>query len=326
MAYKILVTVPFTEEQKAVFREAAVGFQDEIIFTHAPKEIEEQMKSADAVIGNVSTDVLSRATKLKWLQLNSSGADKYVKPGILPEGALLTSATGSYGTALSEYMVCMLLVMMKKIPLYMNNQKEGRWKDEGPVTTPAGKRILIVGTGDIGLSFARRIRAFALPDAPITLVGVRRRAGVCPEELDEIHPISALKGEAARADVIAVSLPGTEETYHLFDKNMLLACKKGSFLINVGRGSVIENDALKDPEVYTHFSGMYFDVFEKEPLPDNDLLYHIPGLYVTPHICGDFHLDLTLQNIADIALHNYKAFHGEGEYRSVIDMSTGYAG
>ncbi len=321
MAKKILVTVPFTAEQREALQQAATAYGDKMTFAEAP----ESLAPYDAIIGNVPAGRLSEAGKLKWLQLNSAGADAYVKPGVLPDGAVLTCATGSYGTAIAEYMVAMLLLMMKKIPAYLAHQQRGEWSDEGPVTTPAGKRILIVGTGDIGLSFARRIAAFALPDHPIQLVGVRRRASVCPEPLDEIHPLSELREQVAQADVIAVALPGTPATYHLFDADMLLAAKKGAYLMNVGRGSVIDNAALLRPEVYEHFAGIWSDVFEQEPLPAGDPLYSVPGLYVTPHITGQFHLDITLENIARIALKNYRAWHGEGAYQSRVDITTGYA-
>ena len=310
MAKKILVTVPFTAEQREALQQAATAYGDKMTFAEAP----ESLAPYDAIIGNVPAGRLSEAGKLKWLQLNSAGADAYVKPGVLPDGAVLTCATGS-----------MLLLMMKKIPAYLAHQQRGEWSDEGPVTTPAGKRILIVGTGDIGLSFARRIAAFALPDHPIQLVGVRRRASVCPEPLDEIHPLSELREQVAQADVIAVALPGTPATYHLFDADMLLAAKKGAYLMNVGRGSVIDNAALLRPEVYEHFAGIWSDVFEQEPLPAGDPLYSVPGLYVTPHITGQFHLDITLENIARIALKNYRAWHGEGAYQSRVDITTGYA-
>lgn len=322
---KIVTVVPFTQRQCAALKAETDYFGDEIVFLNGQEPTEDQIREADAIIGNVAPERLKGAERLKWMQLNTAGADRYVKAGTFPEGAVLTCSTGSYGTAISEYMVAMLLVMMKKIPQYLENQKAGIWKDEGSVQSPAGKRILIVGTGDIGLSFARRIRAFSLREHPIRLVGVRRRPDTCPEELDEIHGIGELGDEAAKADVIAVSLPGTKETYHLFDEEMLKKCKKGSYFMNVGRGSAVDNEALKKPEVYGNFAGIWLEVTEKEPLPENDPLYHVPGLLITPHITGDFHLDITLENIAGIAIKNYVAWKNGGRMKSVVDFSSGYA-
>ena len=325
MSRKVLVTVPFTDEQKKQLSAAGKEYGDSFIFSEDESVIDREVEDADGIIGNVSPEKLRRAGKLTWMQLNSAGADVYAKEGVVPDQAVLTCATGSYGTALSEYMVCMLLVMMKRIPQYLENQKNGIWRDEGPVTTPAGKRILVVGTGDIGMSFARRIKAFELPDHPITLAGVRRRTGSCPEPLDEIHSVDELPEQVAKADIIAVSMPGSKETYHLFDRELLLKCRRGAYLINIGRGTVLDNEALKDPEISGRFSGIYIDVCEQEPLPDNDPLFRVPNLYITPHITGTYHLDITVQNIADTAEHNYRAWHGECGFKSVVNKKTGYA-
>lgn len=327
MGKRIISIVPFTEDQRKTLKDIASSYGDELLFLEDADDsrLKEEIKTIDAIIGNVSPDLLTGAEKLTWLQLNSAGVDSYVKPGKVPEKTVITCASGSYGTAISEYMAAMLLVMMKKIPLYLKNQEAGLWRDEGSVASPAGKRILIVGTGDIGLSFARRIKAFELPDHPIRLIGVRRRTDTIPEPLDEIHSLDELPELVKEADVIALSLPGTQATYHLFDRELLSRCKEGSYLINVGRGSVIENEALKDPNVYGRFAGIYIDVCEQEPLPDHDPLFAVLNLYITPHITGFYHLDITLQRIAEITEHNLKAWHGEGEFISRVNRATGYA-
>lgn len=322
---EILVTVPFTEEQRAMLAETAASRGDRMVFLSGKDLTDERLLEADAAIGNIPPEKLKKAPRLQWLQLNSAGADDYVRGGILPENVTLTCATGSYGTAVSEYMCVMLLAMMKKIPQYLADQKEHRWANEGSVESPAGKRILIAGTGDIGLSFARKIRGFSLPDYPITISGVRRRADQCPPELDEIHPLEALEEEVQKADVIAAALPGTPLTHHLFDEALLKKCRKGAYLMNVGRGSVVDNAALLKPEVYENFSGIWLDVFEKEPLPAEDPLYRVPNLLITPHIAGKFYLDITLQKLADLAAENYRAWKGDGAFRSVVDRKTGYA-
>lgn len=309
-----------SDAQRAAMRSIIEERGDEVVFVTEMDPDPAVIASADAVIGNLNPEVLQTIPGLKWVQLNSAGADKYVKPGIIPDGVVLTCATGAYGIGIAEYMIAQLLNMMKRIPAYYDNQKAGIWRDEGLVTSPMGKRVLIVGTGNIGMEFARRIRAFGAE-----VVGIRRRAGVCPEGLSEIHTMDELQAEAAKADVIALTLPGTPETYHLFNEETLLACKKGSYLINVGRGNVVEHAAIIKEEVWSNFAGIYLDVHETEPLPEGDPIYTIPNLLMTPHITGDFHLDITAQNICNIAMHNYLAFKGEGTFKSVVDLQTGYA-
>lgn len=333
---KIYVMAPFTEAQTEQLKQLASAYQDELFFSPGKLSMSGlgaalsgekepiSLSEVDAVIGNVPAKRLQEASakealRFSWMQLNSSGADAYVKEGILPADTVLTSATGAYGIGIAEYMVCMLLNMMKKVPAYLEDQKKHLWTDEGMVTTPFGKRVLVVGCGNIGMEFAGRMRAFGC-----TLVGIRRREGKCPEEFDEMHTLPELGEEAAKADVIALCLPGTPETFHLFDREQLSSCREGAYLINVGRGNVIDNRALAEEAIASRFSGIWLDVCEEEPLPVNDPLYGLQNLLLTPHITGGFHLDLTLQNIFDISMHNYRAFHGEGDYISVVDRSTGY--
>lgn len=283
------------------------------------EEAFEQLVDADAVMGNFSIDALSVCRHLELLQLNSSGADAYAKTDKISKDTVITTATGAYGIGIAEYMVAMLLTMMKKIPAYLENQKKAIWADEGMVTTPYGKRVLIIGTGNIGLEFAKRIRPFGCK-----LVGIRRRAGECPAELDEIYTMDALKKELGKADVVALCLPGTPDTLHLMNEEMLMSCKEGAYLMNVGRGNVIPLEALQKSEITEHFAGIWLDVCEVEPLPEGHMLYQIPNVLITPHITGGFHLDLTCQQIYEISEHNMKAWLGDGEYKSVLDRETGY--
>lgn len=311
---KVLIYGPFDQAKKAEFQNIA-----DCIFPSPSEFTTELLQSVDGVIGNLPVSLLETAPNLEFIQLTSSGADAYAGQNKIPAETVITTATGSYGIGIAEYMVAMLLNMMKKVPAYLDDQKAAVWKDEGVVTTPMGKRVLIIGTGNIGTEFAKRMRAFGA-----TLVGMRRRAGACPAEYDEICTIDQLKEELPKADVIALSLPGTPETRHLFDSETMKLCKKGAYLMNVGRGNVIPMETLLDPSVTERFGGIWVDVCETEPLPEGHPLFHASNVLLTPHITGGNHLDVTIQNIFDICMYNMKAWINGGEYRSVLDRETGY--
>lgn len=315
---KVLVTIPFNDDQKERLMNAYGDV--EVSFTEGSAVTSETLDKVDALIGNVSTDLLKGKTNLQWVQLNSSGADAYAKPGVVPENTVLTCATGAYGLAISEYMVGMLMVMMKKVPGYIECQKAGEWKPLGPVKSPYGKRVLLVGTGNIGLEFAKRMKAFGC-----TLVGVRNRADVCPAELDEIHSVAELKEQVAMADVIALSLPGTDACYHLFNREILSSCKEGAYLMNVGRGTAIDTAVLLDEAVSSRFGGIWLDVCEVEPLPANDPLFFVTNMLITPHITGGYNLAETTENILDITLQNMKAWHDDGKFVHLVSRKDGYS-
>ena len=314
----ILIAEKTTPEVRRQLLEAAGG-EAELIFAETQAVTRQQVLQADALIGNVDPVLLEDAPRLKWVQLMSSGADAYAGHAPLRDAFTLTSATGAYGVGIAEYMVCMLLVMMKKIPAYYEQQKSGVWRDAGEVVSPAGKRVLIVGTGNLGTEFARRMRPFGCK-----IIGVRRRPGTCGAEYDAMYTLDALKELLPQADVVALCLPGTPETYHLFDGAMLSRCKPGAFLMNVGRGTVIPREALLDPAVTERFAGIWVDVLENEPLPDGDPLFEVEKLLITPHIAGGWHLDETRRRIFALVAENLALWLHHAPLMRTVDWKTGY--
>lgn len=315
---QVLVVGTFSDAEKQQLIAAGEGAS--LAFRTDEAVTEADLRGIDALIGNPPRAMVEQADRLQWMQLLSSGADVYAPSAVLRDrGVVLTTATGAYGVGIAEYMVAMLLVMMKKVPTYLDQQKSAVWRDAGAVVSPAGKRVLIVGTGNLGGEFAKRMRPFGCE-----IVGVRRRAGACPPDFDRVCTLAELPAELPLADIVALCLPGTPETYHLFDKAMLSCCKPGAYFMNVGRGTVIPTEALLDREVTDRFAGLWVDVLETEPLPDGHPLFSVPNLIVTPHITGGLHLDLTRRNILAICTQNLRAWLDGAPLRSVLDWATGY--
>ena len=309
---KVLMTITdFTQEENNQLNDIA-GL--DVIFKDKADITKEDIKNADAVVGNIEPSLL-KDENLEWFQSESAGVNQYLN--VLDRKCLLTCATGSYGIAISEYMIAMMLNIMKRIPAYFKDQENQHWVNEGRVISPIGKRILVVGTGDIGKQFAKRAK-----DLGGHIVGMRRREGDI-EGFDEMYTIDALKREVALADVIAISLPSSEHTYHLFNKEILNSCKNDAILMNVGRGNVLDTSILKD--VADQFLGIWLDVLEEEPLPANSPLWHIDNLYITPHITGGYQLDITLKNLYKIVRHNMIAYASNTEMVSIVDRKWGYA-
>ena len=157
MSKQVLVVIPVEERHKEYLENIGTG----CVFTYtSPKAVtEEELANAQIIIGNVSAEQLAKAPKLEWFQLNSAGSDAFCKPGVLREGVLLTNATGAYGLAISEHMLGVTLMMQKHLAEYYVNQKNHQWKDEGTVTSIYGSTTLVVGLGDIGGEYAKRMKA-----------------------------------------------------------------------------------------------------------------------------------------------------------------------
>lgn len=314
---RILVTLPVTEEQKRQYADTAP--QAEFVYCRKDEVTTELLIGVNAVIGNVAPSMLSGATGLEWVQLNSAGTDGYLADGVLAEKVVLTNATGAYGVGIAEHMTGQLLMMMKKFPDYLKNQEHHLWKDEGKVRAVYGSHILIVGMGDIGTEFAVRMKAFG---AYVT--GLRRTVREKPACVDEIDTIDHLEAQLARADVVAVCLPGTRETYHMFSERQFASMKEGAYFINIGRGNIVDSNALKDALKSGRLSGASVDVCETEPLPEGEELWSCPNILITPHVSGGFHLQHTVDRIVEISLKNVNAYMGRKDYVSVVDRSTGY--
>lgn len=277
------------------------------------------LEEADIIIGNIRPDLMSQAKNLKWLQLNSAGANDYCKPGIMPAGVILTNATGAYGLALSEHMLAQTLAMMKKLYLYYDNQHQAQWKDEGPVTSLYGATVVVVGFGDIGRNFGRRVKAMGAQ-----VIGLRRRSGSVPPEADEMGDMAHFNDYLSRADIVASCLPDTPETYRIYDKSRFAAMKKGAYFVNVGRGNNVDQEALREAVLSGHLAGAALDVTDPEPLPSTDPLWKTEGIYITPHISGGYHLQATHDYIARIAVDNLKRFLAGDNLENIVDLMTGY--
>lgn len=313
----IVVLMPMEERQISDLMSVAPGAN--FIFSSAKEINKATLEDAHIIIGNPPVHMVKECKKLKWLQLNSAGADMFVKEGILPEGVKLTNATGAYGLAISEHMIGVLLSIYKKLYLYRDNQNNNLWKDEGEVKSIYGCTALIIGLGDIGGEFAKRIKALGG-----YTIGIRRRDTNKPEYLDELYLMDKIDEVLPKADVVALSLPGTKETYKLFSKERISKMKKDSVLLNVGRGTAIDTEALCDALEEGRLLGAALDVTDPEPLSKDHRIWDIKNAIITPHISGDYHLKETHERIVKIATHNLECFIKGKELKNIVDFSTGY--
>ena len=303
----ILNLLPLTEKQREAFLLAAEGYEQ--IFAPNGRMEDGQpippplYRRAAVILGNPAVKELAVCENLRLLQTRSAGTDQYQRPGVLPEGATLLNASGAYGHSVSEHMFAMLLSLMKRLPGYRDRQRDGSWSDLGPVKTLAGARVLCVGTGDLGSSFARLCKALGARTA-----GIRRDVGRPADGIDEMHPMDRLDDLLPRSDVVALMLPHTADTIHLMDRRRLLLMKKDAILLNGGRGSAVDCAALAEVLGDGHLWGACLDVTDPEPLPADHPLWAQERAVLTPHTAGGDHLADTADRIAAIALEHLTSF------------------
>lgn len=314
---RILVALPLNEEQQNRLRHAAP--EAELKFSAQPEEAD--ILWADVIMGNVPVESIRKNDHLEWFQSNFAGPDPYLVPGVLPENCAVTNATGAYGLAISEWMLGMWLGLCKDLFLYRDRQNRCEWDAiERPVRSVAGSRVLCVGLGDIGSSFARRAHAMGGQ-----VVGVRRHApDTCPPYCVRVVGQKDLDAELPQADLVALSLPGTDETVHMFDAARIARMKPGAILMNVGRGTAVDTDALTEALRSGHLFGAALDVTDPEPLPADHPLWKLPNAFITPHISGRFSLPRTLDNIVDIFARNLRHYLNGETLDNQVSRSTRY--
>lgn len=308
----VLVLLPVSAAQRARLEDAAPGAT--FAYATAADATDEQVAAAEVIVGNLPPARLAAARGLRLLQLNSAGYDDYVAAGALPAGAMLASASGAYGQAVSEHMLAMLLSMMKRLPAYRDAQRAHEWVDLGSVTSLSGARVLVLGAGDIGTHFARLCAALG---ARVT--GVRRRPSEPHAPFSAMGTFDELPELLPQADVVASVLPSAPGTRRLADATFFSAMRGGAFFVNAGRGDLVVAEDLVAALESGHLAGAALDVTDPEPLPADHPLWDAPGALMTPHISGWYHLPVTLDNIVGIAAENLARLERGEKPRNLVE-------
>ena len=306
---KVLCVLPVEQRHKDLLAQATAN-KAQFIFDNNPSSLE----GIDVVIGNVPASLI-KDSKLKLLQLNSSGYEAYTAPGISPKDMHLCNARGAYGLTVSEHMLALTMALIRKLELYRDKQHQHNWSDCGNVTSIEGATIVVLGTGDIGCDYARKVKALGAS----CVIGVRRSKNAPkPDYIDEQHSMEDLDKVLSRADIVASVLPGGPETLHLFNAERFAAMKKGAFFINCGRGTSVEQQDLAQALRSGQLAGAAVDVTTPEPLPKDSELWDIDNLIITPHVAGNFFLQETFERIIRIAAFNLKALCESSELKNEI--------
>lgn len=310
---KAVVIVPTERAHRETFKANAPDL--EFIYEYSA----EALKEASVVIGNPPKDDLIYAEKLEWIQLSMAGTEPYSLPGVLPDSVALTNSTGAFGLAISECMVGYVFELFKKLHLYRDNQQKSEWLDRGSVKRVEGSNVLILGMGDIGSEFGKKMKALGCH-----ITGVKRTLTAKPDWCDELFTSDAIDSLIPSADIIALALPNTPETVNILSRERIAMMKNDAIIINVGRGNAIDPDALYEAVSQNKLGGAALDVTMVEPLPKQSPLWNCENIVITPHITGFFHMRDTYDMIIEIAAENLRRYSGGEKLLNRVDKSTRY--
>lgn len=224
--------------------------------------------------GPVAESVLAAMPRLQVIQLLSAGVERWLP--LVPDGVTLCNGRGVHGGATAELAVTGILALTRQLPFFLSEQGAQRCTQQATDDID-GKRLLVLGAGDIGRRIAAALEVFG---AESTFVGRTARDGVrSTDELPELLP---------NADIVAIALPETGATRGLIDAQFLAALPDGAVVANIARGSIIDTDALL-VELQTGRLSAFLDVTDPEPLPAGHALWQAPNLIITPHVGGGTH-------------------------------------
>jgi len=318
---KVLVTLPVEPQHMSFFASQVSDAAEEYVFTqkNADDVTAEDLGDKQIILGSVEPELLGSAKALEWLQISWAGADSFVKPGVLPQSTALTNASGAYGLAVSEHMVAVTFALVRRLHQYARNQQAHIWRSQGSITSVEGAKVLVLGLGDIGGRYARKMKALGA-----YVIGLRRTEAEKPGWLDEQYTTDRLDEQLPRADIVGMVLPGGAATHHIMDERRLRLMKPGAYLVNCGRGNAVDPEGLKRVLADGEIGGVALDVTEPEPLPADDSLWDDERVIITPHISGQFLLRETFERVVRICGENlYRYAHGI-PLEHVVNRKTGY--
>lgn len=265
--------------------------------------------------GGVRT-LLAGWPSVRWLHLMSAGADSARIPPVLERDVLVTRTRGQHGPAVAEFAMAQVLAGAKSLRLLLERQARKEWVDFDPDVLTE-RTLVIVGYGEIGHEVARRARAFDLH-----VIGVRR-APRTDDLADRVVGPEALHEVLGQADYVVLTAPSTPETRHMIGRAEIQAMAEHAYLVNVGRGSLIDEQALDDLLREGAIAGAFLDTFEKEPLPPSSPLWDNPRVVVTPHAAGLRGSTFTGARMEQF-LDNVQRFANGEPLNNLVNMGLGY--
>ena len=293
-------------------------------------------ESSEEARGNISdaeiaycidSTLLKEMPHLKWCHDGFAGVEKFVASGVFDSGeAVLTNSSGAYGLTISEHIIMVTLMLMRQMPRYFEIIGERGWVQDLPIRSVQGSRIAIIGTGDIGQNTARRFKALGAEK----VIGFNR-SGRKQEGFDEVYKLEELDGiisgtwsDGKSIDVLVLCVPGTAESKGLLSKERIARLSDKTFVINVGRGAVIDQDALVEALNESRIAGAALDVMYPEPLPAGHPLWTAKNCIITPHISGDMGLPYTVDKTVEFFCENLERYVRGEDLLHRVDIKAGY--
>ena len=314
----MLVTTPFQRDPErlgAIERQHGMQF----VLPERGASMAALIGDVDAVYGHVTEDDFPSAKQLRWVQAASAGVEwMWRVPGLQESDIVVTNMRGAHAVTIAEHTFAFLLTHTRALRGFEQNQRDHKWGRGDLVTTNLkGQTMGIIGFGNIGRAIARRATGFEMRVLAVDTEPVPSGEGV-----EEVWPLERLNDLCREADVLVISAPMTPNTRGMIGQQQIRAMKRGSYILQMSRGAIVNEAALVDALEEGKLAGAGLDVTETEPLPVGDPLWTAPNLIVTPHSSAGS--ELTSSLVWSILAENVGRFVRGEPLMNLVDKKRGW--
>jgi phosphoglycerate dehydrogenase-like enzyme len=329
---KLVISPAVSEPRLAKIRAAAAPMQ--VVNARDEEHAAVELADADAVFGYLTPRLLKAAKKLRWAQSPTASMEKYLYPELVASPVIVTNMRGIFSDVIADHVFGFILCFAKNFHIYMRQQLQGKWRMLGrpenelpgyggpgevhpsdcAAMTLADCTLAVIGLGGIGAETARRGLAFGMrvlgvdpradsqragsvSDGPAASVAHASGSSITVFRPDQMHEV------LPQADFVVIAAPHTPQTFKLFDRARIRQMKKSAYLINVGRGVIVDLADLTAALQAREIAGAGLDVYEIEPLPKEHPLWRMENVILTPHCAAasprvaERHLQTLLENL-----------------------------
>ena len=283
-----------------------------------PERAQAQCADVQAIAGFPSAmPDFSKAPNLRWVHSFSAGVDRVLTPSLREHDILLSNSSGIHATPIAEHIIGFLLLFTRGFYRTFKQQEAHLWQKSETLGELRNSRVLIVGMGAIGEEAARI--ASALGARVSALV---RRARQKPDFVERLGLTADIDSMLPEADFVVITLPYTRETHHFFNAERLGKMKPSAVIVNIGRGAIIDQEALIEVLRTKKIFGAALDVTDPEPLPSASLLWDMENVVITPHhsgLSGEY-----MNRAVSLFCENLKAFLNGSPLPTEVNQTLGY--
>jgi phosphoglycerate dehydrogenase-like enzyme len=312
-------TIPAEE----VARLADLLPDDEVVHIETPDALAAALPDADVLLATrFSRDEFRRAACVRWVHSTAVGIGNLLHPELVASPIPLTNSRGVHADPIAEHAIALLLALRRSVPLAVARQQAREWAQDEIYRREAPPldrtTVAVIGLGAIGVRVARLASGLGM-----TVIGVRKNLSApLPPGVADVVAAGRLHDALARADAVVLAVPDTRTTRRLMGASEFAAMKRGSLLINVARGQLVDEHALAEALTSGHLGGAGLDAFVPEPLPAQSALWTLPNVLITPHTAafgGNY-----WRPAVDLFIENRRRFGAGEPLINLVDKTRGY--